>query len=136
MKRIAFSLAGLILMITVSSCQRSLEKQLPGEWWAAEVNVEADPAQYDSLRIAKIKEMEQSVYFVFHEDKTVEAKTGASTNIAGTWFIGEDKVSVYILMGSSPSNKPFLLGKYNKGLIHSEPKGGSELSMSKVYKKR
>ena len=135
MKRLAFSLMIIsVLVITLSSCQKSLEKNLPGEWWVTDIKIEADPAQYDSVRVSKIKEMEQSVYFVFHEDKTVEVKTGG-TNISGTWSIGEDKVSVYILMEGSRSGQPALFGKYEKGLIKTETKSGGGLSMSKVYEK-
>lgn len=136
MQRVVFSLMISVMLIMVSSCQRSLEKQLPGEWWASEVKLDADPARYDSARLAKIRQMEQSVYFVFHEDKTVEVKTGASTNINGTWSVGQDKTSIYISMGSRPSDKPVFFGKYEKGRIYTESKSGEMLSMSKIYEKR
>jgi hypothetical protein len=136
MRRIIFFLLVITsFAFSLTSCQKSLHKTLPGEWWVSEINIEADPAEYDSVRISKIKEMEQSVYFVFHEDSTVEVKTGG-TNIGGTWSIGDDKVSVYILMEGSRSGQPSLFGKYEKGLIKTDTKRGGGLSMSKVYKKR
>ena len=124
-----------VLVFTLSSCQKSLEKTLPGEWWASDVQIEADPANFDSVRLKKIKENEESVYFIFHEDKSVEIKTGG-TNIKGTWSIGDDKNSIYLVTEVSRSKLPVLFGKYEDGLIRTETKGPEGIVIRTAYKER
>ena len=124
-----------LLIIVSQSCTKSAENDIPGEWWAAEIQIEADTTLFDQERISTLKKMEQSVYFVFNEDKTMEAITGAYTN-KGTWSLDKEKNEVFVLLEGSRSNIPSLFGTYEDGKIVAPVKEGPDLTMKKTYVKR